>query len=98
MLSRRSFLLLSGALITTSSWAALSQQKTGETLYASAYSLDKNTHFFGLFNDEGTILWTAPLPDRAHAPVVHPNQSIIGIVGRRPGFLWISSMYQAARE
>jgi len=86
MLSRRSFLMLSGTLITTPTWAALSQQKAGAALYASAYSLDKNTHFFALFDDEGSILWTAPLSQRAHAPVIHPRQSIVGIVGRRPGF------------
>ncbi|NLQ18892.1 DUF1513 domain-containing protein [Marinomonas sp. M1K-6] len=86
MLSRRSFLTLSGALITAPSWGALSQQKTGQILYASAYSLSKQAHFFALFDDQGDIIWTAPLTNRAHAPVVHPNQSIVGIVSRRPGF------------
>lgn len=86
MLSRRSFLTLSGAVITTPSWAAVTQQGIGETLYASAYSLNKKDHYFGVFDGKGEMVWSASLIDRAHAPLVHPNQSIIGIVARRPGF------------
>ena len=90
MLSRRSFLAmgsaLSGVVMTTPSWAALTQQNPGKKLYASAYSLSKQEHFFGLFDEQGSLIWNTPLTDRAHAPVVHPNQSIVGIVARRPGF------------
>ncbi|MBR7889507.1 DUF1513 domain-containing protein [Marinomonas sp. A79] len=86
MLSRRSFLALSGAVLSAPSWAAITQQNTGATLYASAYSLSKTEHFFGLFDKKGDVIWSSPLTDRAHAPVIHPNQSIVGIVARRPGF------------
>lgn len=90
MLSRRSFLTmssaLSGAIITAPSWATLAQQNAGKKLYASAYSLNKQEHFFGLFDEKGEMIWDTKLLDRAHAPVVHPNQSIVGIVARRPGF------------
>jgi len=86
MLSRRSFLALSGAMVTAPSWASMIQKKTEKMLFASAYSLSKKEHFFGVFDDNGEMVWTSPLTDRAHAPVVHPNQSIVGIVARRPGF------------
>lgn len=90
MLSRRSFLAmssaLSGAAMTAPSWATLTQQEAGKKLYASAYSLNKQEHFFGLFDEKGDIVWNVTLLDRAHAPVVHPSQSIVGIVARRPGF------------
>lgn len=86
MLSRRSFLAISGAMMTAPSWATITQQDPNATLYASAYSLNKKEHFFGVFDGKGDMLWTAPLSDRAHAPVIHPNQSIIGVVARRPGF------------
>lgn len=90
MLSRRSFLAissaLSGAVMTAPSWATLTQQDASKKLYASAYSLNQQEHFFGLFDDKGDIVWSSQLLDRAHAPVVHPSQSIVGIVARRPGF------------
>jgi len=86
MLSRRSFLALSGATLALPTWAGLTQSDTGKKLYASAYSLNKKEHFFGLFNETGNMLWSTQLVSRAHAPVVHPNQTIVGIVARRPGF------------
>lgn len=86
MLSRRSFLALSGVAFSAPTWATLTQQEAGNELFASAYSLNKEEHLFGIFNQEGDILWSTPLLARAHAPVVHPNQSIVGIVARRPGF------------
>ncbi|QRV23765.1 DUF1513 domain-containing protein [Marinomonas foliarum] len=90
MLSRRSFLAMSSALggsvISAPSWAALVDQDANTKFYASAYSLNKQEHYFGLFNDTGNLSWATKLGARAHAPVVHPTQSIIGIVARRPGF------------
>ena len=90
MLSRRSFFAMSSALgsslIAAPSWAALAKQEVNTQLYASAYSLNKQEHYFGLFDETGNILWTTKLGARAHAPVVHPDQSVIGIVARRPGF------------
>lgn len=89
MLTRRSFLAmsaLSGAVVSAPSWATLTKQHSGKKLYASAYSLNKKEHFFGLFNENGDIAWSTQLLDRAHAPVIHPSQSIVGIVARRPGF------------
>lgn len=86
MISRRSFLAFGGAIATTPSWAAVIPNNSKSKLYASAYSLSKQEHFFGVFDDEGEILWSAQLTQRAHAPVIHPSESIIGIVARRPGF------------
>lgn len=86
MLSRRSFLTLTGAALTVPSWASITQQKNGNRLYASAYSTNKQEHYFGLFDETGSVIWNTQLPARAHAPVVHPSQSIVGIVARRPGF------------
>ncbi|ETX09805.1 hypothetical protein MUS1_05655 [Marinomonas ushuaiensis DSM 15871] len=86
MISRRSFLALGGVIATVPSWATVIPNNSKSKLYASAYSLSKQEHFFGVFDDEGEILWSAPLSQRAHAPIIHPSQSIIGIVARRPGF------------
>ncbi|TYL47706.1 DUF1513 domain-containing protein [Marinomonas sp. IMCC 4694] len=87
MLNRRSFLALSGAVLGAPSWATLTQSSSsGSALFASAYSLGTQSHHFGLFDEQGRFIWTTPLTDRAHAPVIHPNQSIVGIVARRPGF------------
>lgn len=86
MLSRRSFLALSGIVAAAPSWASLTNHQTGNRLYASAFSKSKEDHYFGVFDEKGNTLWTSSLIDRAHAPVVHPNQSIVGIVARRPGF------------
>lgn len=86
MLSRRSFLTLSGAMMATPSWAAITQQLTHEKLYASAYSINRKEHYFGVFDGDGEMVWSTSLTDRAHAPLIHPNQSIIGIVARRPGY------------
>lgn len=86
MLSRRAFLSLSGALVATPSWANLLPTGQHESVYASAYSLNDQEHFLGLFNGQGSLLWKAQLPERAHAPVIHPTNTIVGIVARRPGF------------
>ncbi|AEF54544.1 DUF1513 domain-containing protein [Marinomonas posidonica] len=86
MLSRRRFLALSGALASAPSWASIAVSNDEKTLFASAFSKSKTEHFFGLFDTKGNLFWQTRLPDRAHAPVVHPNQTIVGIVARRPGF------------
>ncbi|MCB5160470.1 DUF1513 domain-containing protein [Marinomonas algarum] len=86
MLSRRSFLALGGVALSAPSWAAMAQNPQDNKLYASAYSLSKAEHYFGLFDAKGELIWSSPLTDRAHAPVIHPNQSVVGIVARRPGF------------
>ncbi|MFT2098869.1 DUF1513 domain-containing protein [Marinomonas sp. 2405UD66-6] len=86
MLSRRAFLALSSAIATTPAWASLLPAGNHGAVYASAYSLNDKEHFFGLFNTQGALLWKAQLPERAHAPVVHPSNAIVGIVARRPGF------------
>ncbi|MBJ7537588.1 DUF1513 domain-containing protein [Marinomonas transparens] len=86
MLTRRSFLALGGMVATAPSWGALLSTNTDNQVYGSAFSKSKQEHFFGLFNEQGDILWTMPLAARAHAPVVHPHDAIVGIVARRPGF------------
>lgn len=86
MISRRSFLTLGGIVATAPSWATILPNYSKSKLYASAYSLNKQEHFFGVFDESGEILWSSSLPQRAHAPVIHPSQSIVGIVARRPGF------------
>ncbi len=85
MLSRRHFLALSGVLASAPSWASIAVSED-KSLFASAFSQSKTEHFFGLFDVKGNLVWQTELPDRAHAPVVHPNQAIVGIVARRPGF------------
>lgn len=90
MISRRRFLasslLAGGALSSAPTWAALSPNNKPTNLYASAFTLTNKQHKFGLFDDQGNILWSTDLPARAHAPVLHPEQTIVGIVARRPGF------------
>jgi hypothetical protein len=73
-------------MITAPSWANALQNNAGEALYASAFSVSRDEHYFGIFNDEGDMVWKSSLTDRAHAPVIHPSQSVVGIVARRPGF------------
>lgn len=54
------------------------------SLYASAFTTAAGVHTLALF-DQQAIRWTVVLPERAHAPIFHPNQALIGIVARRPG-------------
>ena len=90
MLTRRAFLALSGAIASTPTWASLVLPQQDRSLFASAFSKTSETgeksHHFGVFDTQGKLLWQTILPDRAHAPVVHPSQTIVGIVARRPGF------------
>ena len=91
MWSRRDFLKLTGAAIAAPSWASFNpfqnhQSQAGQHHYASAFTTAANHHGFGLFDESGQLVWSTKLPDRAHAPVIHPQQSIVGIVARRPGF------------
>ncbi|MCV2402621.1 DUF1513 domain-containing protein [Marinomonas sp. C2222] len=86
MLTRRSFLALGSALTLTPTWAEISGAGTNRKLYASAFSTPEKKHYFGVIDDNGSILWKNTLPARAHAPVIHPEKAIIGIVSRRPGY------------
>jgi hypothetical protein len=87
VISRRGFLGMGAALSGASSWRLMAGEKKPDSqLFASAFSLNKNQHFFTLFNEEGEIKWQQALPERAHAPIVHPTQSLIAIVARRPGY------------
>lgn len=87
MISRRAFLGMGAMLSSASSWQLMAgENKQDRHLFASAFSLNKNQHFFTLFNEEGEIKWQQALPERAHAPIVHPTQSLIAVVARRPGF------------
>ena len=87
MLNRRQFLGASVALSGLSSWSVMANQSTPNTqLFASAFSLNKDQHFFSLFDEEGRIAWQQALPERAHAPIIHANKALIGVVARRPGF------------
>ncbi|TPE47341.1 DUF1513 domain-containing protein [Maribrevibacterium harenarium] len=83
MLSRRQFLAAGLALGSAPLWANLIGSREG--MYVSAFSSDGN-HFAAGFNDVGNILWHIQLPERAHAPVLHPTQAVAGFVARRPGF------------
>ncbi|GAB3478132.1 DUF1513 domain-containing protein [Marinomonas epiphytica] len=85
MLTRRQFLASSTLAISTKSWSQIVPSSNASLLYASAYSKEE-AHYFGLFNESGTLLWSSRLDERAHAPVIHPTQAIMGIVARRPGF------------
>lgn len=87
MLSRRCFLTLSSLFMaTTPTWASLVNGENKTDLYAAAFSSSKTAHHFGVFDSNGALVWQTDLPERAHAPVVHPTRTVIGIVARRPGF------------
>ncbi|BFM48569.1 DUF1513 domain-containing protein [Marinomonas sp. THO17] len=90
MLSRRAFLGLSSVIACTPTWAKLTPPKSDLNLFASAFSKTNGaglkSHHFGLFDTQGKMVWQTQLAKRAHAPLVHPSQAIVGIVARRPGF------------
>lgn len=86
VISRRN-LIKSGLLFSSlSSWQLLAQEEKPSQLFASAFSLNSQQHFFTVFNEEGKVSWQQALPDRAHAPIVHPTKALIAVVARRPGF------------
>ena len=86
MITRRGLLGMGAALSGASSWQLLAGNKEqSKHLYASAFSLNTDQHFFTLFDQEGDIKWQKQLPERAHAPIIHPTQPLIAIVARRPG-------------
>ena len=85
-LSRRQFLASSLAAWTIPTWASSLPVKSNQELFISAFSKSKTEHFIGAFLTNGELLWSMALPDRAHAPVVHPTHSVVGAVARRPGF------------
>ncbi|TBR45041.1 DUF1513 domain-containing protein [Marinomonas agarivorans] len=73
------------------SWSRLLAASKAHTLdktpfYASAFTDKNGKHAFALFDHRGEIHWQTMLENRAHAPVFHPQQAIVGIVARRPGF------------
>ncbi|WCN12923.1 DUF1513 domain-containing protein [Marinomonas mediterranea] len=97
MLNRRNFLkgcALNGSLLGLAAlptWqTAFASMTTDQELFLSAFSRRnaelEQSHYFGLFDAHGKMIWEKALLDRAHAPVVHPTQSVIGIVARRPGY------------
>ncbi|WP_067099000.1 DUF1513 domain-containing protein [Marinomonas atlantica] len=86
MLSRRAFLTSSLAALSIPTWASALPIETNGELFISAFSKSKTAHFIGAFGSNGKLRWSMPLPERAHAPVVHPTYSVIGAVARRPGF------------
>lgn len=87
LLTRRQLLTRGAALSGLSSWNVLAGDDSSKhTLFASAFSLNQDQHFFSIFDHEGKIKWQQALPERAHAPIVHPNKSIVAVVARRPGF------------
>lgn len=87
VLTRRQVLTRGAALSGLSSWKVLAgNDSSKKMLFASAFSLNQDQHFFSVFDQEGKIKWQQALPERAHAPIVHPNKSIIAVVARRPGF------------
>ncbi|RDL45672.1 DUF1513 domain-containing protein [Marinomonas piezotolerans] len=86
MLSRRSFLTSSLAVLALPTWASLIPSGGENVLYFSAFTKGHNEHFFGAFAKDGHIVWSMPLPERAHAPVIHPSHRAVGIVARRPGY------------
>ncbi|SBS33401.1 hypothetical protein MAQ5080_02570 [Marinomonas aquimarina] len=85
-LSRRAFLASSLAALSIPTWASSMPIEAQGELFFSAFSKSKTEHFIGAFGSHGKLLWSMPLPDRAHAPVVHPTHSVVGAVARRPGF------------
>lgn len=86
LLSRRAFLASSLAALSIPTWASAVPVEAQGELFFSAFSKSKTAHYLGAFGSNGNLLWSMPLPDRAHAPVVHPTHSVVGAVARRPGF------------
>lgn len=86
LISRRAFLASSLAALSIPTWASAISMPTSTEMFISAYSKSENEHFVCAFGTNGQLLWSMPLPDRAHAPVVHPTHSVVGAVARRPGF------------
>lgn len=86
LLNRRAFLASSLAAMSIPTWASAVPIKAQGELFFSAFSKSKTDHYMGAFASNGNLLWSMPLPDRAHAPVVHPTHSVVGAVARRPGF------------
>lgn len=86
MLSRRAFLGASLAALSIPTWAASVPVSGKSELFFSAFSKSASEHFIGAFGSNGQLIWSMALPDRAHAPVVHPTHSVVGAVARRPGF------------
>ncbi|TDO99738.1 DUF1513 domain-containing protein [Marinomonas balearica] len=97
MLDRRDFLkscLLKGGALSIAAlptWqTAFASMTQGSELYVSAFSRQDKTlersYYLGVFDAQGKMLWESKLLNRAHAPVVHPVHSIVGIIARRPGY------------
>lgn len=86
MLSRRAFLASSLAALSIPTWASSLPVSANSEMFFSAFSKSSSEHFLGAFGANGNLIWSMPLPDRAHAPVVHPTHSVVGAVARRPGF------------
>ena len=86
LLSRRAFLASSLAMLSIPTWASAIPIAAQGDLFFSAFSKSATEHFLGAFGSNGHMLWSMALPDRAHAPVVHPTHAVVGVVARRPGF------------
>ena len=85
-LSRRAFIASSLAMMSYSTWASAVPVAAENTVFFSAFSKGSQAHYLGAFDAKGGLLWSMALPDRAHAPVVHPTHTVVGAVARRPGF------------
>lgn len=85
-LSRRAFLASSLAALSIPTWASSVPITAQGEMFFSAFSKSRTEHFMGAFGTNGRLLWSMPLLDRAHAPVVHPTHAVVGAVARRPGF------------
>lgn len=86
MLSRRSFLALSSTFAIPPLWGDVLNTVQKTKVYASAFSTSEDKHYFGVVDHNGSILWASNLPARAHAPIIHPKEAVVGIVSRRPGY------------
>lgn len=86
MLTRRTFLASSLAVLSIPTWASTIPIEAQGELFISAFSKSKTDHYIGAFGSNGQLIWSMPLPDRAHAPVIHPTHSVVGAVARRPGY------------
>lgn len=84
MIDRRTLLSALAASALLPPGAALAGAPE-ERLYLSAFDDDNRSHHAAVFDGEGRILSTIPLPDRGHGGAFHPTRGEAVAFARRPG-------------
>lgn len=85
VIDRRTFAVSLAASVLSGAVGGPATAGTRTTFVSSARDrLDGRFKVIGL-NHAFQIIWEHALPDRAHAPVPHPNANIVVMIARRPG-------------